>query len=186
MSDFDPETQLALAYTFPEASIKGFWFHYTDSVLKYMQCIRLHWNKSVRSNTSSCLRMLMVLPLLPAEYMKPGLQAIRKWAMEKSIMNAALERLTAFIEFDWLRSVGADKMTIFGLPHGVFNYVQHFNNEFRQSLGNSQQQQSIWHILGMFFCDFFYHTMSSSILFSLLCSQTHPQNVLPIWRHGHT
>lgn len=149
MSDFDPETQLALAYTFPEASIKGFWFHYTDSVLKYMQCIHLHWNKSVRSNTSSCLRMLMVLPLLPASYMKPGLQAIRKWAMEKSIMNAALERLIAFIEFDWLRSVGADKMTIFGLPHGVFNYVQHFNNEFRQSLGNSQQQQSIWHILGM-------------------------------------
>lgn len=148
MSDFDPETQLALAYTFPEASIKGFWFCYTDAILKYMQCIRLQWDKS-RSNTSSCLRMLMVLPLLPAEYMAPGLQAIRKWALEKTVLTPAIEKLCAFIENDWLRSVGADKMSIFGLPHGVYNYVQHFNNEFRQSLTiNSQQQQSIWHLLG--------------------------------------
>ncbi|XP_031628164.1 uncharacterized protein LOC116343963 [Contarinia nasturtii] len=146
MSDFDPETQLALAYTFPDASIKGFWFYYTDAILKYMKCIRLHWDKS-RSNTSSCLRMLMVLPLLPAEYMAPGLQAIRKWAQEKSAMNQSIEKLCTFIEHDWLRSVGADKMSIFGLPHGVYNYVQHFNNEFRRSLLSSQQQQSIWHIL---------------------------------------
>lgn len=147
MSDFDPETQLALAYTFPEASIKGFWFYYTDSILKYMKCIQLHWDKS-RSNTSSCLRMLMVLPLLPAEYMAPGLQAIRKWAREKDVFTSSIEKLCVFIENDWLRSVGADKMSIFGLPHGVYNYVQHFNNEFRQSLINSKQQQSIWHILG--------------------------------------
>lgn len=156
MSDFDPETQLALAYTFPDASIKGFWFHYTDSVLNMIKNGNLHWNKNMRCNTSSCLRMLMVLPLLPAEYTKPGLQAIRKWAMEKTIMNASLERLCSCIEYDWLRSVGADKMSIFGLPHGVFNYVQHFNNEFRQSLINSQQQQqqSIWHILGEHIIDF--------------------------------
>lgn len=154
MSDFDPETQLALAYTFPEASIKGFWFYYTDAILKYMKCIRLQWDKS-RSNTSSCLRMLMVLPLLPAEYMAPGLNAIRKWTQEKTVFTPAIEKLCAFIEHDWLRSVGADKMSIFGLPHGVYNYVQHFNNEFRQSLINSQQQQSIWHILGMQFAVYF-------------------------------
>lgn len=174
MSDFDPETQLALAYTFPDASIKGFWFHYTDSLLKYIESIRLQWNKNMRCNTSSCLRMLMVLPLLPAEYSKPGLQAIRKWAMEKSIMNASLERLCSFIEYDWLRSVGADKMSIFGLPHGVFNYVQLFNNEFRQSLINSQQQQqqSIWHILGTFasfVCDLDIWKLISLFLFSALC-----------------
>lgn len=149
MSDFDPETQLALAYTFPDASIKGFWHIYTDSILKYMKCIRLQWDKG-RSNTSSCLRILMVLPLLSAEYMVPGLQAIRKWAQEKSVMNPSIEKLCSFIEHDWLRSVGADKMSIFGLPHGVYNYVQHFNNEFKQSLLNSQQQQSIWHILGKY------------------------------------
>lgn len=163
MSDFDPETQLALAYTFPEASIKGFWFYYTDSILRYMKCIRLQWDKS-RSNTSSCLRMLMVLPLLPAEYMAPGLQAIRKWAQEKAVMTPSIEKVCAFIEQDWLRSVGADKMSIFGLPHGVYNYVQYFNNEFRQSLINSQQQQSIWHILGELqfnsFVDFYANSIS--------------------------
>lgn len=30
MANFDVNMQQALAYTFPEATIKGFWFHYTD------------------------------------------------------------------------------------------------------------------------------------------------------------
>lgn len=145
MSDFDPETQLALAYTFPEASIKGFWFYYTDAIFKYMNCIQMSWEKG-RSNTSSCLRMLMVLPLLPISYMVPGLQAIRKWASEKLILTESIERLCTYIENDWLRSVGADKMSIFGLPHGVYNYVQHFNNDLRNALIPSQQ--SIWNIIG--------------------------------------
>lgn len=148
MSDFDPETQLALAYTFPDASIKGFWFYYTDAILQFMKYVDLPWEKA-RNNTTSCLRMLMVLPLLPAEYMAPGLQAIRKWAAEKSILTDALEKLCAYISRDWLRSVGADKMSIFGLPHGVFSYVQHFNNDLRNSLNASQH--TIWTIIGSFF-----------------------------------
>lgn len=146
MSDFNPETQLALAYTFPDASIKGFWFNYIESVLEYMKFIQLQWDKS-RSNTASCLRMLMVLPLLPAEYMVPGLHAIRKWANEKSIFTESMGKLCAYIEHDWLRSVGADKMSIFGLPHGVYNYVQHFNKELWNTLNATQQ--TIWQILGM-------------------------------------
>lgn len=30
MANFDVNMQQALAFTFPEATIKGFWFHYTD------------------------------------------------------------------------------------------------------------------------------------------------------------
>lgn len=145
MSDFDPETQLALAYTFPDASIKGFWFNYIDSVLDYMKFIRLQWDKS-RSNTASCLRMLMVLPLLPAEYMIPGLNSIRKWAHEKSIFTESIEKLCLYIEHDWLRSIGADKMSIFGLQHGVYNYVQYFNKELCNGLDTNHQ--TIWQIIG--------------------------------------
>lgn len=147
MSDFDPETQLALAYTFPDASIKGFWFYYTEACLRFMKHIQLQWEKG-RSNTTSCLRMLMVLPLLPAEYMAPGLQAIRKWAAEKSVLTDAMEKLCTYIARDWLRSVGADKMSIFGLPHGVFSYVQHFNIDLRSSL--SSPQHTIWTIIGWY------------------------------------
>lgn len=145
MSDFDPETQLALAYTFPDASIKGYWFYYTDTILRYMKGIGMPWDKG-RSNTSSGLRMLMVLPLLPAEYMIPGLHSIRKWAREKGVFTESFERLCLYVEHNWLRSVGADKMSIFGLTHGVYNYVQHFNIDFRNMLGS--MQPSIWNLLG--------------------------------------
>lgn len=145
MSDFDPETQLALAYTFPDASIKGYWFVYVDTILKYMRSIGMQWDKN-RSNTSSALRMLMVLPLLPAEYMVPGLHSIRKWAREKDVFSKAFEQLCLYIEHDWLRSVGADKMSIFGLSQGVYNFVKHFNSDFRNTMNASQS--SIWNLLG--------------------------------------
>lgn len=30
MTNYDTDMQTALAFTFPEATIKGYWFHYTD------------------------------------------------------------------------------------------------------------------------------------------------------------
>lgn len=41
--------------------------------------------ETARGHGSSCLRMLLVLPLLPADYMAPGLEAVRKWAQEKKV-----------------------------------------------------------------------------------------------------
>lgn len=41
--------------------------------------------ETARGNGSSCLRMLLVLPILPAEYIALGLEAVRKWAQEKNV-----------------------------------------------------------------------------------------------------
>lgn len=34
ITNFDTDMQTAIAYTFPEATIKGYWFQYTDVIKK--------------------------------------------------------------------------------------------------------------------------------------------------------
>lgn len=145
MSNYDSDILSALTYTYPEVTVKGYWFQYTDAVLKNVKQNNLQ-RETNRGHNSSGLRMLLVLPLLPAEYMAPGLEAIRKWAQEKRIYTSAFEQLCAYIEQNWLRSVGAEKMSVFGMPHSVYNHTQLFNKELRNSLGNDAPL--IWHVLG--------------------------------------
>lgn len=52
--------------------------------MQYVKHLKLQ-RETARGHGSSCLRMLMVLPLLPADYIAPGLEAVRKWAEEKKV-----------------------------------------------------------------------------------------------------
>lgn len=136
MSNFDADMQSALAYTFPEASVKGYWYEYTNALSAYMKSIGIYGDKC-RDHVASCVRMLLVLPLLPAEYLAPGVNAIRKWAQEKHIFSVQLSQVCVHIEQKWLRTIGADKMSIFGLPHNVYNHTQQFNKELRNALATT-------------------------------------------------
>lgn len=88
----------------------------------------------------------MVLPLLPADYMAPGLNALRKWATEKKIFTPQMSTMCAYIEQHWLRAIGADKMSVFGLPHSIYNSVQMFNKDLRASFDAAHS--TIWNLLG--------------------------------------
>lgn len=145
MADYSIEIQTALAYIFPEAAIKGYWFLYTNDVLAFVKQNSLQ-NQLARNHGSSALRMLLVLPLLPAEYMKPGLDAVRKWAREKHLPSAmAFEQCCTYVEQSWLRKIGAGRMSIFGLPHGVYNHLQTFNREVKGLLNTTSPL--IWTVL---------------------------------------
>lgn len=144
MSDYCQQIQSALAYTFPEASIRGYWFHYTNDILAFIKNQGIY-GQLLRGHASSALRMLLVLPLLPAEYMTPGLESIRKWSREKQVHTNYLAQITEYIEQSWLRKVGADKMSIFGLSHGVYNHIQHFNRELNGLL--NANNPPFWNVL---------------------------------------
>lgn len=144
MSNFDADIQTALAYAFPEATIKGYWYEYTNALIKHMRSIGMHGDKC-RGHAASCVRMLLVLPLLPAEYLAPGVNAIRKWAQEKQIFTGQLAQVCLYIEQKWLRTIGVDKMSIFGFSHSVYNHTQQFNKDFHSALTTTNP--SVWQLL---------------------------------------
>ncbi|XP_055907079.1 uncharacterized protein LOC129942249 [Eupeodes corollae] len=143
VSDFDNVVQSELAFTFPEAIIKGSWYQYTDSVLNKMKHLGLQ-RETAKGVGASALRMLLVLPLLPPEYMVPGLEALRKWMREKSIFSSGLSNLCDYVENTWLRAVGTEKMSIFGTNRIASNHIKVFNKDLTDRIG---QNPVIWTIL---------------------------------------
>ncbi|KAJ6649440.1 hypothetical protein Bhyg_04675 [Pseudolycoriella hygida] len=143
MANFDINMQQALTFTFPEATIKGFWFNYTDAVLKEIKDLGM-LSETARGHSSSCLRMLLVLPLLPADYIRSGLEAVKKWAEEKKIFSTQMNAVCTYIEKKWIRAVGAEKMSIFGLPNSIHNHIQTFVKDLKTAIGSAN---TIWELL---------------------------------------
>lgn len=141
-SNYDPDLMEALKQVFPETTVRGYYYHYTTAVLNKMKLLKIAKQKG---HVTSAVRMLLVLPLLPANYMRTGLQSIRKWLTEKKAISPQFEFLCDFIENQWLLKIGAEKMSIFSLPHCVTNHIQMFNTELQSTLGISNPM--IWHML---------------------------------------
>lgn len=144
VTEFDTEMQTSLGYTFPEATIKSNWFHYAESVQKQMVQLGLE-KETVKGHGMSALKMLMVLPFLPAEYITPGFKSLKKWMTEKLVLTAGMVELCNYVENNWLRCVSAEKMSIFGISNGTNNHVHNFNKELRESI--STQNITLWNIL---------------------------------------
>lgn len=142
-SNYDSDMISALSITFPEATCRLYYFHYTSAVLHRMRLLKML--KQNKGHTTSAIKMLLVLPLLPANYIRNGLLAIKKWVVEKKIMTPQFENLCDFIEQQWLMRIGVSKISIFSLPHCVSNHIQTFNQELQHTLG--LQNPMIWHML---------------------------------------
>ena len=126
LTNCDTLLQDALKITFPEATIKIMWYFYASSVLKFaretsaLQCI----GKSLFHKIS--IKMMLAIPLIPANYMIPGFDALKKWMFEKSVFE--FNGICEFIDQNWTDQ--AEKISIFNsLSHSINNYVQNFNRD---------------------------------------------------------
>lgn len=131
LTSCDQSLQEALKTVFPDATIKVMWFFYASSVLDFAKERGIFETMNQSLFHLSSLKMILAIPLIPASYMLPGLDALMKWMFEKSVH---FEGLCEFIRTWWLTSDGADKISIFnGLSHSINNYVQIFNRDLLQS-----------------------------------------------------
>lgn len=132
LTSCDVNLQEALRISFPEATIKVMWFFYASSVLKFAKengMLKL-MNKSLFHLSS--LKMILAIPLIPSNYMIPGLDSLKKWMSEKTVN---FEGLCEYVDASWLKSDGAERISIFnGLSHSINNYVQNFNRDLLHTL----------------------------------------------------
>lgn len=131
LTSTDECLQEALAAVWPDAAIKVMWYYYAASVLKYVSDAGLMKEMSKNLYNLSSLKMLLAIPLMPANYMVPGLDSLKKWMTEKSIR---CDGLCEFIDSQWL-STGAEKISIFnGLSHAINNHTQNFYRDLLHAL----------------------------------------------------
>ncbi|XP_055692909.1 uncharacterized protein LOC129795546 [Lutzomyia longipalpis] len=144
LANFDAAMHFGLVYTFPEANIKASWFHYTDAVVGRLKALRLQ-REIAKGHGACALRMLLVLPFLPADHMAAGLMALKKWMQEKKVYTVGLSSICTYVEHEWLRAVGPEKMSMFGESRCTNSYVQTFNRELMDTMDG--RTTIIWHFL---------------------------------------
>ncbi|XP_058822299.1 uncharacterized protein LOC131683909 [Topomyia yanbarensis] len=145
LTEPDNEMHNALEITYPEATIKVYWHHYTTAVLNRMRQLGLS-RETARGHASSGLRMLLVLPLLPANYMTPGLEALKKWMNEKNIFSHNFCCLCDYVEQSWLGALGAKKLSLFGQQHSLSCHVKTFMKDLNNQ-ADLQQNITVWRML---------------------------------------
>lgn len=144
ISESDGMIYSALEMSFPKTTVKVYWYHYMAAILD-----RYHeYNLGVQTPcgyANSALRMLLVLPLLPAEYMGNGLDLLVNWMDKKNIFSVNLRNLCDYVNTFWLAVVGAKRLSLFNHTRGTSCVANNFLHKFR--LENNVKQQSIWQML---------------------------------------
>lgn len=132
LTNCDSNLQEALKISFPDATIKVMWFFYASSVVNHARDNGMLTLISKSLFHLSSLKMILAIPLIPANYIVPGLDSLKKWMSEKSVR---FEGLCEHVDSNWLMSDGAEKISIFnGLSHSINNYVQNFNRVLLHNL----------------------------------------------------
>lgn len=153
VTNYAPCMQKTAQRTYPDATVKGFWHEYTGALLAR---IRNQQPPALQTETASghgcsCLRMLLVLPLLPADYMTPGLEAVRRWANDKRLLSPAMQELCTYVAAQWLRPMGAGKISMFGVPAAVHSHAQHFVKELHDQMAGAADGSGgaigVWQLL---------------------------------------
>lgn len=104
MTDFEGGLRKALAICFPNAALKGCWFHYTQALRK--NAIRFGLSALLKENSiaKQILRSLMCLPLLPPNKILEGYQCIKQCAADNRLMGK-FRRFFGYFESYWLVQV---------------------------------------------------------------------------------
>lgn len=143
LTNCDVNLHEGIKFAFPDATIKILWFFYASSVLYFAkeQGMLVNFNKNLFN--SSSMKMILSIPLIPANYITPGLDSIKKWMYEKSVINC-FNGLCEFINSSWLFADGAEKISIFnGLSHSINNYIQTFQRDLLVECKNISSKNEI-------------------------------------------
>lgn len=82
ITDFEPGMRKAISESYPAAKLRGCWYHYSSALRKKILKLGLHQLFKSNENARKIKKMMMSLPLLPAEHFAEGYQHVQNQARE--------------------------------------------------------------------------------------------------------
>lgn len=102
MTDYEDGMRLAIKRRWPNAIIKGCWFHFCRAINK--RYLKLGLNRIKNKHSRRICRMLMSIPLLPPHLIHEGFEAINKFARKHRLFKR-FASLFSYIQRYWLGQV---------------------------------------------------------------------------------
>lgn len=104
MTDFETGMRSAIKKCYPSATIRGCWYHYVAALRKRMRMMGMTKLLKENENAKTLQKMLMNLPLLPAEMFENGYSFIKKQASSWRLFNN-FKKFFAYFERQWIYEV---------------------------------------------------------------------------------
>lgn len=126
MSDFERALRNAIIEVFPNVTLHGCWFHYTQAIMKNT---RKHLPIAVRNeeHIKSWVMSVMSIPLLPATNIHGAFDYLLG-----VINDVRLDRLKNYIERQWKQRVTPEELSVFRLVNRTNNAAESFNRQLNK------------------------------------------------------
>lgn len=104
MTDWEIGLRSALKQSYPNAVIRGCWWHFRRAVHK--KCVNFGFHYLLKTNPDARMikQQLMSLPLLPPDKFEEGYACVKSRAAELQLSNQML-KLFAYFESYWIAEV---------------------------------------------------------------------------------
>ncbi|CAF1465829.1 unnamed protein product [Adineta ricciae] len=141
-TDFESAMTKTIAEEFPNVRHIGCHFHFTNSIIRQIQCLNLTTVYRNDEHARSTARQLMTLPFIPLDH--------TQYIFDK-IVDAAprvMKPLIDYFENYWIRKMRWSLWNVCGVEHRTNNHVEGWNHRFNRLV--SKFHPNVWHLFQCF------------------------------------
>lgn len=133
MADFENASVDAMKTVFGHTLVvHGCWFHFAQAVVKYCRKIGLAVAYKSNDVVRRCIRCLTCLPLLPEDAIEGAVADLETFAITVPPVHVeSIKKLFRYVRRQWLQSVGAQRLSVAGLPDRTNNGVENFHKQLK-------------------------------------------------------
>jgi hypothetical protein len=147
MADYERGLLNSLRTAFPNARVNGCRFHFGQSVLRKIRNSKLAIDFVKNEQFNKFIRKHFALCLLPAEQIGPAINLLRQQINSfesNSLKQKMTEIHTQYFSNFWLKEIGPEYITNFGLKHRTNNASENLHSKFNSKLRHGT---TIWNFL---------------------------------------
>ncbi|CAI6377646.1 unnamed protein product [Macrosiphum euphorbiae] len=143
ITDFEQALRNAINRVLPEVNNSGCWFHFIQSIVRFIRSNQLVQLSTSNENARRILRMLMSLAHLPAEEIlhhgvafsiQLGFRVVQDMVTEYHL-EVELHAIMQYFQRYWIDTVTSRRFSVFGLQHRTNNYIESYRSSLLRLMG---------------------------------------------------
>ena len=131
MCDFETGLTVAIRQEFPQAILRGCYFHHTEAIFRKVQKYGLVTKYRKDPDIQAAIRQLMAIGFLPADRIRPFFDRLA----EKS--SSSIGPLLAYYSKFWIEQIGPERLSVYGHQVRTNNNVESWHASFNKLVGKA-------------------------------------------------
>lgn len=136
MMDFEKSARKAAKLVWPNSSIRGCWFHYSQSLRRKAKSLPWISQNIEEPEVKMIMRLFKNLALLDENQILKGFEAIKEIQVSSGLFSS-FELFNKYYEDFWIKQITPSGFSVKSLRYRTNNYNEGTNNKLKCSLRNN-------------------------------------------------